>query len=379
MQLSHSNAHKRRLRVLIAPDKFKGTLSALAAARAIASGWKRARPKDILELFPISDGGDGFGQLYGKLVDAESKVTSTVDAAHRRCRSRWYWEPGTSTAIIDSSAAIGLAMLPPKKFHPFELDTFGLGKLLQAAAKVGAEHLILGIGGSATNDGGFGLARSLGWQFLDARQKEIRRWTDLKRLHSIRPPKARLSFKRITVAVDVQNRLLGARGASRVYGPQKGLRPEDFRPAEAALRRLASVVRKQLGHDIASHKGTGAAGGLGFGLAAFLGARLVPGFELFARLSRLHIRVANSDLILTGEGALDRSTMMGKGVGELGRLCQKLQVPCHALAGQVEPTLATKRIFESTTSPTKFTSKTQAIQRPHYWLSFAARELAGRI
>jgi glycerate 2-kinase len=378
MKTGRNFATQRPLRVLIAPDKFKGALSAAAAADAIAAGWSQARPADILELFPISDGGDGFGELYGKLVKAKAKSTATLNAAHRACRSRWYWDRVTKTAVIDSSSAIGLARLPPGKFHPFELDTFGLGKLLKAATKIGAKHCILGIGGSATNDGGFGLARSLGWKFLDADQQEIRKWLGLNRLHSLKPPKASLLFDSIIVAVDVQNPLLGHRGASRVYGPQKGLQAKDFRAAEAALRRLAVVMKKQLGRDLAPRNGAGAAGGLGFGLTAFLGARLVPGFELFAKLSELETHLGTADLVITGEGSIDRSTMMGKGVGELSRLCSKAGKHCFALAGKCESASTLARHFRAVGSLTQITSEAEAKRRPTFWLARAASKMALR-
>ena len=143
----------------------------LAAAQAIARGWERKRPGDSLELLPMTDGGDGFGEVMSHLFQAQPQRIKTVNAAHRRCVATWWWDPQTKTAIVESVQAIGLAMLPPGKFHPFDLDTFGLGKLLQAAQAKGAKQILIGIGGSATNDGGFGLARAMGWEFLDAKQK----------------------------------------------------------------------------------------------------------------------------------------------------------------------------------------------------------------
>src|SRR5215472_3879377 len=140
------------LRVLIAPDKFKGTLSAADAAQAIAQGWHHARPKDALELVPITDGGDGFGQVMASLLKARPRKISTINAAHQPCKCTWWFEPRTKTAIIESARVIGLAMLPPKKFHPFELDTFGLGAVVNAARAAGARQCLVGIGGSATND-----------------------------------------------------------------------------------------------------------------------------------------------------------------------------------------------------------------------------------
>jgi glycerate kinase len=223
------------MNVLILPDKFKGTLTARAAAQAIAAGWRRGRSGDSLSLLPMSDGGDGFGGVLGGLMGAREQKAGTVDAAHRPCVARWWWEPKTRTAVIESAAAIGLAMLPPGEFHPFALDTFGLGAIIEAAAAKGARRCLMGIGGSATNDGGFGMARALGWRFLDGEDRPIEQWTYLERLERIQAPPRRLRFGRWLVAVDVQNPLLGPRGATRVYGPQKGLSPGDFaRPRVAS-------------------------------------------------------------------------------------------------------------------------------------------------
>src|SRR5262249_12856563 len=149
--------------------KFKGTLSAREAAEEIARGWRQARPNDQLQLLPITDGGDGFGEVLSSLAGASEQRTRTVDAAHRKCAVSWWSEPRTKTAIIESAKVIGLAMLPPAKYHPFELDTFGLGKVIESAATKGARRCFIGIGGSATNDGGFGVARALGWEFFDDR------------------------------------------------------------------------------------------------------------------------------------------------------------------------------------------------------------------
>src|SRR5258707_2429057 len=153
------------MNILIIPDKFKGTLTAEAAAQAIARGWNATRPDDLLDLLPMSDGGDGFGEVLSGLLGAKVQNLRTINAAHRPCAAKWRWQPTTRTAIIESATVIGLANLPPKRFHPFELDTYGLGAVIEAASDKGARRCFVGIGGSATNDGGFGLARSLGWQF----------------------------------------------------------------------------------------------------------------------------------------------------------------------------------------------------------------------
>ncbi|HTI97439.1 MAG TPA: glycerate kinase [Dongiaceae bacterium] len=366
------------MKVLITPDKFKGTLTAAAAAAAIARGWRRVRPGDQLELLPQSDGGDGFGAVMGDLLGAQKQVLATVDAAHRPCRANWWWQPQSRMAIIEAAQIGGLARLPSGKFHPFDLDTFGLGAAVRAAVELGARHLVFGIGGSATNDGGFGLARALDWNFGDRSGRPIEQWRDLADLAVMTPPRRR-RWGRITVGVDVQNRLLGVHGCTRVYGPQKGLRPEDFMPAERALRRLALVARRQFGRDFAAEPGAGAAGGLGFGLRVFLGAQLVPGFDLFARQARLNARLREVDLVLTGEGAIDRSTLMGKGVGQTALRCRQAGVPCVGLAGVILLPPNPRRVFHQTRALTELTTPQQARARAGYWLERLAAVTAAEI
>lgn len=336
------------LRLLIAPDKFKGTISARAAAEAIARGWRSIRPDDELALLPMTDGGDGFGEILAGLLGAQEIPVHTQDAAHRPLDAAWWWHEPTRTALAESARIIGLALLPAKRFHPFELDTAGLGGALLAAANRGARRCLVGVGGSATNDAGFGVARVLGWRFFGEAGDELTAWTQLHRLSVVRPPPEARQFDELIVAVDVQNPLLGPNGCTRIYGPQKGLRPEDFDLAERCLERLAAVLRQHGGPDHAGEPGSGAAGGLGFGLRTFAGARLEPGFGLFARHARLEERLSATDLVVTGEGAIDAQTLMGKGVGELAQLCRRAGVPCLALAGAAQPGVEPERLFAAT-------------------------------
>jgi glycerate kinase len=281
-------------------------------------------------------------------MGAKARKAKSMNAAHAPCQTSWWWDTLTGTAIIEAARVVGLAMLPPKKFHPFELDTHGLGVLLATIATKRVDRLVVGIGGSATNDGGFGLARALGWQFLDKKRNPIEKWTGLPALMSLVAPPRAGRFREVVVAVDVQNPLLGRRGASRVYGPQKGLRASDIPIAERCLQRLAIVIRDELGQDLGGLPGAGAAGGLGFAFRAFLGAKLTPGFELFARSAKLEHRLEVADLGLTGEGELDASTLMGKGVGRLAALCQSKGVPCIGLAGIVTTAGKQHRLFTRT-------------------------------
>lgn len=367
------------LRVLIIPDKFKGTLTAPAAAEAIAKGWAKVRPEDVLDLLPMSDGGDGFGEVMSLLQHARACRVKTVDAAHRPCTSRWWHAKNTGTAIVESANVVGLAMMPRGRFHPFQLDTFGLGAVLRAAAAREPSRCVLGIGGSATNDGGFGLARALDWQFLDANGHAIEHWTELDRLVRIRTPKRRQWFKRLVVAVDVRNPLLGPRGATRIYGPQKGIQADEFKKAEQCLKHLAHVFRDELGADYASDPGAGAAGGLGFGLRAFAGGQLEPGFEIFARYARLEERLKRADLLLTGEGSIDRSTEMGKGVGQVASLCRDAGLPVIGLAGVVKLRPKATRLFARTLALTQLTTVENATRNAGLWLERLAAKAAAEI
>jgi glycerate kinase len=366
----------KSLRILVAPDKFKGTLTAKAAARAIRDGWRTARPYDKIEMFPISDGGDGFGSLISENIRAVTNHTKTVDSAHQPSIAKWWYVPRRKLAIIESAAVIGLAKLPPSKFHPFGLDTFGLGAVLRAAKSAGAKKCVIGIGGSATNDGGFGVARSLGWQFLDERGERVVQWPDLSRLSHVESPEEPLCFEDLVVAVDVQNPLLGRNGATRIYGPQKGLLDADLVTAEAALKGLARCVQMQRGADFSNLPGGGAAGGLGFGFAVFVNARLVPGFRLFAGITGLESRLSNLDVIVTGEGKLDQSSFMGKGSGEIARLAKRHRLPCICIAGVVESHLNMSPFFQRVLGLTELFPKTKTCGEPSVCLKHATALVA---
>ena len=323
------------LRVLIVPDKFKGTLSALQAAESIAEGWRAVRPNDYVEQLPMSDGGDGYGAVLGHILEAERRTCATVTSAGESCDAQWWYAPHTGTAIVETAQVIGLATLPAGKYHPFELDTFGIGAVFQDVARSGARLLYVGLGGSSTNDGGFGLARALGWRFW-AGNNEVLRWTALDELTHVTAPSHPLSFESLIIAVDVSNPLLGIKGASRIYGPQKGLREEsDMLKAEACLQRLAEVVASQFGQNMAVLEGAGAAGGLGFGLKAFCAGKFESGGEIFSALSGLENRIQNADVVITAEGALDAQSLMGKGVGLIAEKTARAGKRCICLAGAV--------------------------------------------
>lgn len=366
------------MRILIVPDKFKGSLPAGEVAGSIARGWRRVRSGDEIIEMPMSDGGDGFGKIMGDILGATERRLETLDAAHRAVETGWRWIEESKTAIIESAETIGLAMLPKGHFHPFQLDTLGLANVVQDAVAAGATKLIMGVGGSATNDGGFGLARGLGWRFLDDQGQELKEWTELDRLHTIEPPEKKRLFRSVVVALDVQNPLLGAQGASRIYGPQKGLLPENMEDAERHLKRLAHVVKKSIGVDLKNAPGAGAAGGLGYGLQVFLEAQPKSGFEMFAKAAQLNQQIQQADLVITGEGKLDKSTVMGKCVGEVAERCRKKKKPCFAVGGALEDREKLEELFEQTLAlSVDLTTEEESFKNPQIWLEKAGERLAG--
>ena len=321
-------------RILIVPDKFKGSLTALEAAGAIARGWAAACPGDSLVLLPMSDGGDGFGPVMAEALGLEEQIVRGIDATGKARPTSWWLDSGAGQAVVETAQSNGLALLPKGQFHPFDLDTRGVGGLLLVAGQAGAARCLTGIGGSATNDGGFGMARALGWVFRDESGNASEQWPGLDGLAAIESPASR-AWPSVTVASDVQNPLLGVDGATRVYGPQKGMRPEDFAKADACFGRLAKVAAETLGSDFSVTPGAGAAGGLGFGLMAFAGATIESGFEVFAEATDLVTKIGEADFVVTAEGAIDEQTLMGKGTGQVAALCRRLGKPCIGLAGQL--------------------------------------------
>jgi glycerate kinase len=373
------------MKILIVPDKFKGTLTAREAAEAIAAGWRSIRPLDEIELLPMSDGGDGFGEVMADLLNASAIEVSTINADHDPIRAKWWWQAESKMAIIESARVIGLANLPPGKYHPFQLDTFGLGALFESAKKYGAERCICGIGGSATNDAGFGLARSVRYRFMGDDGEEILSWVELRRLKRIARPSNPLRFGNLQIAVDVQNPLLGPEGATRIYGPQKGLRLEDFVVAEENFQRLVEVVKQDLSRNCADEPGAGAAGGLGYGLRVFLDGHFESGFSIFAKEANLKNRITSADLVITAEGAIDSQSLMGKGTGAVAQLCKRENVRCIGLAGVVESAALTQlaTLFSQIHAIVpEHAPLEQAKAQPGYWLErlaeFAARSFASK-
>ena len=323
------------MRIVIAPDKFKGCLTAPQVAAAIARGIRDALPDAIIDQIPLADGGEGtvdalVAATQGRLLTR--RVTGPLPGM--QVDATFGILGDNRTAVIEMAAASGLHLLRPDQYNPEKTTTYGTGELILAAAQLGAKEIILGIGGSATTDAGVGCAQACGITF-SADGKTIT--TPLTGGHLVRHTfvvnsKHSLGDTELLVACDVNNPLYGPKGAARVFGPQKGATPEQVEQLDAALDRLAQSTGNE---DLAHDPGAGAAGGLGFGLLAFLGAKLVPGFDLIARTLHLQKRICGADLVITGEGRLDASSLHGKTPVGVARLCKELHIPCIALVGAV--------------------------------------------
>lgn len=323
------------MRVVVAPNPFKGSLSAPEAAAAIKRGvlriWSDA---EVLEV-PVADGGEGTVDAL-VAADGGELVTVTVEGPlGEPVEAAFGLIDGGGTAVVELAAASGLPLVRGRE-DPRNASTYGFGQLLEAARKRGVERIIAGIGGSATNDGGAGMAQALGYRLLDSRGEELPRGgAALSRLARIDASEVDRAWRGIEVAVacDVTNPLTGPQGATAVYGPQKGVTPDMVDELDGALARLAEVIARDLGARVSELPGAGAAGGTGAGLVAFLGAGLLPGAPLVVEAAGLESALVGSDLVFGGEGRLDAQTGYGKGPIEVARRAATAGAPVVILAG----------------------------------------------
>lgn len=323
-------------RIVVAPDKFKGSLSARQAAHAIARGLARGCPEAELVVLPVADGGEG---TVDAAVAAGYEQRHVVVAGPTGEPVEAGFAVLGDRAVIEMAEASGLRRLPGARPAPLAASTFGTGELIRAALDAGARHVVLGVGGSASTDGGAGMAQALGARLLDAAGEEIppggAGLADLDRIDAtgLDP---RLAATELVVASDVDNPLVGARGAAAVFGPQKGATPDDVAMLDAALTRYAGIVARDLGTDVAQLPGAGAAGGTGGGAIAFLGARLTSGIELVLEVVGFSSALEGTDLVITGEGSLDEQSLSGKAPVGVARAAARAGVPVVALVGRLE-------------------------------------------
>ena len=326
------------MKIVIAPDSYKESLSALEVAQAVEAGFRQVFPDADYVLVPVADGGEG---TVDAMVAATGgrKETVTVSGPLGEPVEAFFGLTGDGdTAVIEMAAASGLALVPPDRRNPLLTSSRGTGELIRAALDAGARRFILGIGGSATNDGGAGMVQALGARLLDLEGRELDgSGGDLARLERIDVSALdpRLAECRIEVACDVDNPLTGARGASAVFGPQKGATPEMVQALDANLARLARIVGRDLGVAVDTVPGAGAAGGMGAAMLAFFGATLKPGIEIVTAAVDLDTHVRDADLVITGEGRIDFQTVHGKTPIGVARVAKRHGKPVIGIAGSL--------------------------------------------
>lgn len=325
------------MKLVIAPDSFKESLSARAVAEAIAAGWARVYPDAELLLCPMADGGEGTVDALLSASDGKLQQTRVSGPLGDPVEAHWGLLPNAQ-AIIEMAEASGLHRVEPGRRDVLAASSHGTGELIRAALDAGVRRIVLGLGGSATNDGGAGLLAALGVRFLDREGQELPLGgAALARLSQIDLTglDTRLAQVEVMVAADVDNPLCGPRGASAVFGPQKGASPEQVVQLDEALAHYADVMAAKLGEDLRDLPGVGAAGGLGFAARAVLRAGFRPGVELVAELSGLAQAVQGADLVITGEGRLDGQSLHGKTPVGVARIARAAGVPVIALAGSL--------------------------------------------
>lgn len=328
-----------RVRVVVAPQAFKGSAAAHDVAAAIADGLREVWRDAALELIPVADGGEGTVRALVESTGGEYRASRVKDPLGREVEARWGLIEGGAAAVIEMAAASGLPLLAPDERDPDRASSYGTGELLLHAARAQVRRIVVGIGGSATNDGGAGLVRALGLRLLDESGAQIPEGgAALARVARIEGEiHPALRDVEILVASDVRNPLVGPEGASAIFGPQKGASPAQVGSLDAALERFADVVAAHVRSDLRTAPGAGAAGGVGFALLAFLGARLRSGAELVLDVTRFDQRVRGAALCVTGEGRLDGQSLFGKASVTVARRARAAGVPVAAVVGSLGP------------------------------------------
>lgn len=329
----------KQSKIVIAPDSFKESLTSLEAARAIKEGFEEVLPDTHYVIVPIADGGEGTVQSIVDATKGSIKKLEVTGPLNEPVESFYGLSGDRKLAVIEMAASSGLDKVPMAQRNPLKTTTWGFGELIADALNEGVEELLLGIGGSATNDGGVGMAQALGADLLDADGFSIPptgeglqylSTIDLTKMHP------RLKEVEIRVACDVDNPLTGMTGASYIYGPQKGGTPEQIEFLDKNLEHYADVIKKDLSLNINSIEGAGAAGGLGAGLIAFTGANLERGGDLVVDILDLEAQMTEADLVITGEGGINHQTQYGKTPVAVSRIAKKNNIPCIAIAGSIQ-------------------------------------------
>ena len=380
------------MRILIAPDKFKGALNAREVAENIAKGLRDALPDTKIDIVPMADGGEGTAEAICEGRGGSWLKCKAHDPLGREIEARYAWIEDGKLAVMEMSEAAGMRRLSESERDPVRATTFGVGEMIFDAASRRANEIIIGLGGSATNDAGFGMARALGYRFFSDGKELTGPVSELAKLTKIKastvaagvpPADSTLQLTRlppklkIIAAVDVRNPLLGENGATRVFGPQKGASKGELNVLERALTRLADVVAEEFDFDYRNKPGAGAAGGLGFGLMSFCRATIQPGFDVVAEAVGLESKMKAVDVVITGEGSLDRQTLQGKTPAGVARLARKLGKKVFAIAGRYDGNQQVHKLFDEVYQLARSgISEKEQMKRAGQLLREKARELA---
>ena len=331
------------MKIVLAPNAFKGSMSAMQAALAMEQGVRAAFPGAEVCKVPVADGGDGLAEVLIDALNGEARVFTVRGPLDEPVQAALCQVPALGLAAVEMAVASGLALLAPQDRDPTRTTTYGTGELIRAALDLGARRIVVGIGGSATTDGGIGMAAALGVRFLDAAGEPVApvggALGQIRRIDAsgLDP---RLAGVRCEAICDVENPLVGPQGAAATYGPQKGATPAQVASLDAGLAHLADCIAADLGLEVRDLAGAGAAGGLGAGLHAFLGAELRRGVDLVLDLVGLDAQLAGADLVLTAEGQIDYQTAFGKAPAGVAERAKALGIPCVAIAGGIGERIA---------------------------------------
>ncbi|HXI84427.1 MAG TPA: glycerate kinase [Verrucomicrobiae bacterium] len=371
------------MKIIVALDKFKGSLTAPRACDIVRDALLSVRPEWHVVTKPMADGGDGTDEVLLATLGGEWISLPVMGPLPRMsCTARYAWLPKEAMAVIAMANASGLILLKSEQHNPLVTTTYGTGELIRAATERGAKHIWLAVGGSATVDGGVGAAMAFGWRFLDAQGTSVGfGGGELERIARIERP-SKLLVPVVEVLCDVDNPLCGEHGAARVFGPQKGATPAMVERLDAGLQHLGRVAQEQLGKDIVTIPGAGAAGGLAGGALAFMDARLTQGVETVIHANGMDVELADADWVITGEGRFDGQSLRGKVVSGVAKLAAKHGAKVGVLAGSVhvlEEIYQREGIEVALSTMKRGMELDEALERAEELLASAARELAARI
>lgn len=323
------------MKIILAPDKFKGSLTAQEVCQAMAEGILQVKPKAEIVILPMADGGEGTCRILTENLSGRFESLEVSDPLGRPVIAQIGLVH--QKAFIEMASASGLHLLSPQERNPLIINTFGAGQLLESVINRNMKKIVLGIGGSATNDAGTGMASALGWTFLDKNHQKLKPCGgNLLEIDKIIPPKKPIQLPKIEVACDVNAPLFGINGAAYMYAAQKGATPQMIETLDQGLRHLAMIVERDFGQNLADVLGAGAAGGMGFGAMFFLNATLKSGIEIVLEQSRFDEHLKNADLVLTGEGKIDAQTLQGKLIAGIVKATKIHNVPVIALCGTLD-------------------------------------------